>query len=420
MPNRTELMSALDLLSDMNRQFATSLDIQDTLRFALRLITDHVNAEGGSVFLLEQDGHRLACRACTGPVDILGITLDAGQGIVGRSVACNEGVIVRDVSKDPNFQVVVDQKTGFVTRSILCAPMTVKDEHLGAIELVNKRSTDGLFTEADLLLLQTLAASAAMALVNARMSQALVEQERLRRELELAAAIQRNLLPEVRPAPFPVYGVNLPARTVSGDFYDFFTLDDGRIGFCLGDVSGKGMNAALLMSKTASLFRCLGKTIHEPGRLLGTINSEISETASHGMFVTMIAGLLNPADGTVRLSNAGHEPPLLVARDGSRSSLAADAPPLGILPDNAALPEIEVALDGGSLYLFSDGVTEGTTAGGRLGRDGFEAIVTEHRGQPVGERIEHVLRLLRANVENNGDKLHDDITILAIDDRHDD
>ena len=113
-----------------------------------------------------------------------------------------------------------------------------------------------------------LSASAALAILNARMAEALVEQERIARELELAAEIQRSLLPEPGGHDFPVAGINYAARTVSGDFYDFFPLDDGRICFNLGDVSGKGMNAALLMAKTSSLYHCLGKTVHDPGRRL--------------------------------------------------------------------------------------------------------------------------------------------------------
>ncbi len=121
-------------------------------------------------------------------------------------------------------------------------------------------------------MLQTLASAAALAINNAHMAKDLVEQERVNRELELAAEMQRGLLPGKQPATFPVCGINLPAYEMSGDFYDFFELEDGRIYFSLGDVSGKGIDAALLMSKTSSLFRCLGKTIYEPAVLLATIN----------------------------------------------------------------------------------------------------------------------------------------------------
>ena len=134
---------------------------------------------------------------------------------------------------------------------------------LGALEVINKRKGDGLFDEADKRFLQVLAGLVSLAVHNAQMTGALVEQERMRRELDLAREIQRNLLPEQPAADFPVHGLNLSALEVSGDFYDFFTLADGRIAWGLGDVSGKGMNAAMLMAKTSSLFRCLGKTVHD-------------------------------------------------------------------------------------------------------------------------------------------------------------
>jgi sigma-B regulation protein RsbU (phosphoserine phosphatase) len=404
----------LELLAVMGQDFATTFNIEETLRRALGLIVGYLQAEGGALFLLDDDGGRLTCRAGVGPVDITGITVEAGHGIVGRSVARNAPEIVRDVAKDPAFKGAVDQKTGFKTRSILCAPMSVQDKRIGAIEVVNKRGGDGLFAEHDLRMLQALSSSAALAILNARMARALVEQERVRRELELAAEIQRSLLPTAGPEGFPVCGVNRPARLVSGDFYDFFAQGDGRICFTIGDVSGKGMDAALLMAKAASLFHCIGKTILQPGRLLGLINKEICETATRGKFVTMIAGVYDPASGVARFANAGHEPPLFRTRDGGFVSLPAEAPPLGISPDivpDGAFPECEVALEGGTLYVFTDGVTEGHVAGGgMLGVDGLKEILDANAAAALPVRLGAVISRV-----TGGDEVHDDLTMLAID-----
>lgn len=413
MQAESSLAGPLALMADMSRDFASSLDIEETLRRALARISDHVGAEGGALFLLE-DNARLVCHACVGPIDITGLTLKADQGIVGRSVQKNVAEIVRDVEADPNFQKTVDAKTGFTTRSILCAPMAVKDQKIGAIELVNKKGGDGLFSATDLQVLEVLAASAGMAIINARMAEALVEQERVRHELELAAEIQRGLLPAPGAEGFPAVGINVPARTVSGDFYDFFLLEDGRICFALGDVSGKGMNAALLMAKTASVFRCLGRTVHEPGRLLSLINREVCETATRGMFVTMVAGIYHPRAGLVRLANAGHEPALFLKPDGTLETFEADSPPLGISPllvPEHGFPEIEFELDGGTLFLFTDGVTEGPTEDGSpLGSDGFEAMMRTGRDLPLPDRLRRVADRLAPP----GATLHDDITILAL------
>ncbi len=406
----------LELLSLLGAEFASTRDLDATLAMAVEKITRYVDAAGGALFMLDETGAKLRCHACWGATEITGMTLDADQGIVGRCVQANTGEIVRDVSRDPSFNSGVDAETGFTTRSILCAPMSVKDERIGAIELVNKAGGDGLFADSDLQVLMGLSASAALSIVNARQAEALVEQERVKRELELAAEIQRSLLPTARPEPFPVHGINMPARTVSGDFYDFFEVEDGCICFNLGDVSGKGMNAALLMAKTASLYRCLGKTIRDPGRLLAIINREICETTTRGMFVTMVGGIFDPATGRVRIANAGHEPPLFRDRDGNYRALPAELPPLGILPmagPEEDFPETEIYLEGGTLYVFSDGVTEGYVENKKsLEVAGLKAILDANAAVPTADRLNAVVDRLR----RSGKRLRDDLTLVAVND----
>lgn len=422
-PNRVDrrksppLSGHLELLSKMSGHLTVTLNIEDTIRKALELIVRFVQAEGGALFMLQPESGTLECKACVGPVDIRGITLRAGEGIVGQCVAGNSSRIVRDVQNDPDFDHSVDESSGFTTRSILCTPMTVHDEKIGAIELVNKRSEDGLFPESDLLMLQTLASAAALAIHNARMAGELVEQERVTRELELASEMQRSLLPAARKPPFPVTGTNLPAYEMSGDFFDFFEIEDGRVYFSLGDVSGKGMDAALLMSKTASLFRCLGKTLHDPAELLVTINRELCETAIHGMFVTMACGLLDPESDDILFANAGHEPALLHAGDGRFIPYPASSPPLGILPMQAGddgLRNERFNIAGGSLYVFTDGVTEGTLEdGSRLEVDGFRKIIIAQAGSPARMRLNAVV----SRLFDTGRQRHDDITLLVADSR---
>lgn len=410
-----EYAGSLELLAEMGQDFAASLDIGETLRHALARVTAYLGAEAGSLFLLEDDGGEIVCRACDGPVDISGIRLAAGHGIVGRSIEENVCQIIRDVRDDPDFENQVDDRTGFVTRSILCAPMSVKDKRIGAIEVLNKKGGDGLFDDNDRHVLQVLASSAALAILNARMAAELVEKERMRRELELAAEIQRGLLPERLPPPFPVSGINVPARGVSGDFFDFFRLGDGRIAFAIGDVSGKGMKAALLMAKTSSLYRCLGRTAPDPARLLAAVNAEICETAIQGMFVTMVGGLYDPSDGRLFLANAGHEPPLFVGRDGGITDYGADAPPLGILPDTV-FSQTELKLEGGALYIFTDGVTESPAGDGRmLGVDGLKGLIGEFQGLGLSERLDAIAE----RVVGGSKALHDDVTIIAVEEtRH--
>lgn len=405
----------LELLAEMSQDFAASRDLDAALLKAVGHITDSVDAEGGALFLLDDVQENLRCHACVGATEITGLVIAADKGIVGRCVQNNIGEIVRDVSKDPNFFGGVDEKTGYTTKSILCAPLTVKGQRIGAIELINKRGGDGLFNPDDLHFLEALAASAALAILNARQADALLEQERIKRELELAREIQSSLLPQVGSGNLAIAGVNLPALEVSGDFFDHFPLEDGRICFCLGDVSGKGMNAALLMAKTASLYRCLGKAILSPGRLLALVNREICETAARGMFVTMVGGIYDPRTGMMKLSNAGHEPPLLLTADGEFQAFEAEGPPLGILadpPTKDGYPETTIELNGGSLWVFTDGVTEGYVddAGTELGVEGVKRILRETRGDALRARLDAVIGAL-----SPGDKgMRDDVTLLGV------
>ncbi|MEQ8504673.1 MAG: SpoIIE family protein phosphatase [Rhodospirillales bacterium] len=405
----------LELLAEMSQDFAANRDLDAALLNAVQHITDSVDAEGGALFLLDDAQENLTCQACVGATEITGLVIAADKGIVGRCVQNNLGEIVRDVSKDPSFFGGVDEKTGYTTKSILCAPLTVKDERIGAIELINKRGGDGLFNPDDLHFLEALAASAALAILNARQADALFEQERIKRELELAREIQSSLLPHVDDDNALIAGVNQPAREVSGDFFDHFPLEDGRICFCLGDVSGKGMNAALLMAKTASLYRCLGKAILSPGRLLALVNKEICETAARGMFVTMVGGIFDPRTGHVTLANAGHEPPLLLTADGEFQAFEAEGPPLGILadpPTKEGYPETVIELGGGSLWVFTDGVTEGyiDDAGTELEVDGVKRILLETRTSGLRERLDAVVGAIRPGEQG----MRDDVTLLGV------
>ena len=236
----------------------------------------------------------------------------------------------------------------------------------------------------------------------------LVEHRRVQHDVELAAEIQRSLLPAPTPGPFPVQGRNVPARIMSGDFFDILPLEDGTIGFCLGDVSGKGLDAAILMTKSASLYRYLARTIREPSPLLQALNRELCDTSTRGMFVTMVAGIFEPEHGIVRLANAGHEPPLVHDGGHAFDEIPAGAPPLGVV-EGLFFPEVALDLAGGSLYVFSDGLTEATCAGGQqLGSDGVRRLVTQHAALSAATRVDTILEAVGALSPR------DDLTLLAV------
>ncbi len=396
------------LLSELVQEFTVSMDQHRTLENALDRICQHLDAEAGSVFLL-QDDQELVCSVSVGPVDLTGLHISADQGIVGRTVSSGEITMVKETGSHPDFAAEIDASTGFVTRSILCAPLMIRDTRLGAIELMNKRGGDKLFSDNDRDTLIALASATSLAIHNADMARALLEQERIQRELRLAREIQENLLPAM-DRRLPVRGINIPANEVSGDFYDYFQLADDRICFCLGDVSGKGMNAALLMSKTSSLFHCLAKSIRHPGELLGLINTELCETATRGMFVTMVCGIYNPDANTVELANAGHMPPLRLQAGDRTSEIMASAPPLGILPAQQYSSH-SLSLSDSLLVLYSDGISEiKISAGQTFGVAGLQDCI---RKSGLAS-LDSVFGTIMAELNRLRPGAHDDMTLLLI------
>lgn len=408
------LEDQLGLLADITQSFAYSLNIKETLHHAMQKFMEYLDAEASSIFLLESDHRELVCRECAGPVDILGLRLPASKGIVGKAVLSKVCQMVRDVSRDKNFAHHVDEETGFITRSILCVPLLISSECIGALELINKRSGNGLFADQDKHFATVLASAAALAIHNARMADNLVEQERMRKELELAREIQLSLLPDdPDDDTFPISGLNVPALEVSGDFFDFFQRDDGMIYFNLADVSGKGMNAAMLMAKASSLLHHLAKDISDPGELLARVNDEMCETVTHGMFVTIVSGFIDRGNGTIHFANAGHQPPLYHDRKGTFREFPAESPPLGILPE-IEFPVTTIPLRGCSLYIFTDGVTEalGETKA-QLDVEGLIKLIRENSKVASRNRLIDIV----AEIRKMNTHQHDDITLMMIDDR---
>jgi len=403
----------LELLTTVLQEFSTTLDIDATLQHVTSLVKKYLDAEGVSLFLLDDGEQELICKVCSSDKDITGSRFEASKGIAGRTLRLGKTQLVTDISNDPDFYQGVDDESGAVTHSVLCTPLSLKDRNLGVLEAINKKSDNGLFDEHDKNLFTILANTAAMAIHNARMAEDLVFQERVRRELELAREIQAALLPDGNDV-LPVYGVNIPARMVSGDFYDYFTLDDGRIYFSIGDVAGKGINAALLMAKTTSLFRCLGKQIRKPATLLSIINQELCANSARGLFVTMVAGIYDPIGDTVMMVNAGHQDPVFADLSGEMQDQKTGSVPLGIMPD-AVFEEYSLELQGGDLYIFTDGLTEcWFERQQQLGEEGVKAVIKQFSHVPAGDRLQAIIEYVTQWKRENTGYLYDDVTMLLI------
>jgi len=397
---------ALDFLAELIQALALSTDLRKTLPMALDRIADFMQAEAASLFLVDPVSGLIECRLCVGPVDIVGLKLEVGQGIIGRAVAQNTTQIVRDAQTDARVNVRVDAETGFITRSIICVPLTTGEGPIGAIEVINRRG-GGLFEIEDAVLLETVAAPAALAINNARLVDGLVEQQRIRRELDLARRMQKMLLPKRRRGKFPLIGINLPAHEISGDFYDYFDLPGGRIAFVIGDISGKGLDAAFLMVRVASLLRWCGKDGLAPAQWLARANNESCQTLNEGRFVCALVGQYDRNDGSVVFASAGFPPALLQNAKGFDSFIA-DGPPLGILPD-IEYSERRIMLGDDALYFFSDGAIDAREAGQqRIGNEGLRDMIARHTGLAPEPRLRALIGDLKRM------QLADDTTVLLL------
>jgi sigma-B regulation protein RsbU (phosphoserine phosphatase) len=397
---------ALDFLAELSQALALSIDLDKTLSMALDRIADFMQAEAASMFLVDPDTRQIECRLCVGPVDIVGLKLEAGQGIVGRAVADNMTQIVRDAQTDARVNVRVDAETGFVTRSIICVPLTTAEGPIGALEVINRRG-GGLFEIGDAVVLETVAAPASLAINNARLAGNLVEQQRIRRELDLARRTQKSLLPKRRRGKFPLIGINLPAHEMSGDFYDYFDLADGRIAFLIGDISGKGLDAAFLMVRVASLLRWVGKEAPQPARWLARANAELCQTLREGRFVCALVGQYDRASGEVVIASAGFPPALLHDAEGF-DEFTADGPPLGIMPD-VVYTQRHVQLGEAALYFFSDGATDARDASEQcIGAGGVRSLIRRHGALAPEPRLRALIGDLKRL------DLVDDTTVLLL------
>ncbi len=407
-----QAQALLERVAELSLSFSRSLNIQDTLDHAVSQIADLMQAEAASIFLVDQRLEMLVCRASHGPVDVRGLKIPLNKGVIGRALETQSPQLVQDTANDPDFIGHVDEKTGFSTRTLVCTPLQLAHGVIGAIQVLNKRD-GGLFVDADALALKMLSVPVALAIHNARLAVELVEQKRIQRELKIAREMQKDLLPRrIRP-PFPIQAVNMPAREVSGDFYDYFVLGDGRIRFTIGDVSGKGLDAALLMMRATTLLRWVGKQGLPPERWLAEVNDELAGNVGGGMFICVVAGEYDPQSGELTWANAGFLPLLKYNPMEGFEQYPASGPPLAVLPGSVYERE-RVNLDNQLMFLFSDGVTESRDrhSGAMLEMEGLKRLIAAQEEHDSPER-----RLRKLLIALRRRRITDDTTLMLIADR---
>lgn len=411
---RVEDLSSLIHVTNI---ISSTLDLDVLLGLVMEKAQEVMRAEASSVFLVNEALGVLECEVALGSHGAKltkVIHLAKGQGVAGWVWQYGTSLIVPDVSIDDRFYSDVDQQSGFQTKSILAVPLQSKEKIIGVAEVIN-RSDGNEFTDYDLDLFKTFCQQVAMAIENARVHQIELEQERLRQQLESAKEIQQSFMPQKLPQGengiFDIAARNLPAISVGGDLFDVLMLDDRHVGMLIGDVSGKGIPAALYMARLMSDFRFYVQKHQEPSVLLDKLNELLVDRSRHGMFVTLQFAIVDIWTGKVVFSNAGHLPLIHLRNGAAVTKDRASGPPLGVMKNIPFDDNVLQLVPGDFLLLYTDGIIEAKNSRGEeYSLDRLLACLERHwpsAGQVVEECLRHVQSFTRSTPQN------DDITLVA-------
>ncbi len=370
----------------------------------LDLAIQAVNAQRGVLLILE--GDKLIPRAHKGE----GFRISTG--VRDRVINDKTSILVRDAQMDEAFRgrmSIVEQKV----HSMMAVPLQTKDRIIGLIYLDSPFILRE-FTKEDLSLVTVMANVAAIRIENARLAEVEEAERIMVRDLTQAAEIQRGVLPSGAPRlpGVDLAGYNAACRTVGGDYYDFFPYQDGRVGLALGDVSGKGMPASLMMMALHARVQVLAEDPGNIGSFMARLNKATCANCPRNRFVTFFFCVVNAATGDTIFANAGHNPPIVMRSTGETELLEDGGPPLGIMPI-APYSEHRVHLASGDLLvLYSDGVTEATNANyDEFGDDRFIGVLRRHRLQSAGAIVDAVTSALTEFAA--GAPPADDITLVV-------
>jgi sigma-B regulation protein RsbU (phosphoserine phosphatase) len=416
--------NSFSLITGIMRRFASTGDASLALTKAMPDILYWMQAEAGSLFLYRPEHDGLECVVCEGPVDIKGLIVPAGEGIIGRVYEHGTAELVTDAKIDTSHFRKADEASGFVSKSVATAPVAMPDHKYGAIQIINRKPPDdtgnspqdAVFAPDDLDLLKGLGDALALALSHVDLTNNAILDERLHRDLAEAKDTQRLLMPDTGKHDM-IDGMVIPARQIAGDFFDYIMIRDQLI-FCQGDVAGKGVGAGLLMARCLTLFRYLARQHMSCWQIVHTINTEWL-MASSGLFATMVVGTLNTANGEAMIINCGHGPMFCVANDDDddeaadtidRDVIASHLPPVGVVAYDQHIAPWQGQLDRAMLYLFTDGVSEAMTSDAVLGVEGIYHLAKQHHGLSPTQRV----AAIRQMFENGQLTTHDDATLMVI------
>jgi len=321
----------------------------------------------------------------------------------------NQGpLIINDLPGDSRFQNLA-LKTDF--KSLLMVPLKHRNKLTGLFSVFNK---EGEFNQNDQRLLSIVAAQSAQIIENARLREEEKKLQEIEKELLVAREIQQGLLPKQMPqvSGFDIYGYSLPTQQVGGDYFDFLTLPDGKLGIGIADVSGKGTPAALLMANLQAALRSQALTNCIPSVGVANANRLLCQSVERGKFATLVYGCLNPSEKKIAYVNAGHNPPFVFS--GSEIlTLDKGGLLLGVLED-APYEQGEVLLKSGDLLvMYTDGVTEAfNETDAQFEEERLIRVVKENISQPAKQIAEQIIKEVKAF--QGLQPQSDDITLVIV------
>jgi len=403
----------LKTLMEMSAILSSTLDPDDLISLAMEKAKSDLDAEACSILFYNKEMNRLEHKGAvcedekTSEILQKEGTLEIGQGIAGAVAETLQPLFLEEVRSDSRFYQEADRFTGFPTKSIIALPLVGRSGLIGVAEILNPRKKDY-----DPEIVQLLARQFAIAIENSRFYRESMERERLKQELDIASTLQKSFLPDsttFRKDDLSIRAANISAEQVGGDLYDFIDQGDDKVGILIGDVSGKGISAALYMARFICNFRFITRHKDPPHVVLARMNSLLSKSP-RGMFLTCIYMLAEVATGVVHLSVAGHPPFLWITKGELKVMSVQAGPPLGIIP--AKYPATTISLEKGDrLLLLTDGVFDAKDKiGQRLGFENLVSFINTHRKE------EELVNVIIEYVDDfsKGAERADDVTILEL------
>ena len=355
--SRTEL---LGLISKVGVALLSASGLDDTLNQVAALVFEAVPAERCVIMLRDEaaeDGMKIMVARVRGSEEPLE-EVRISRTVMNEVLKNGKSVLTSDAQHDPKFASQTMLLLGI--RSVLAVPLSVDERNIFGIIYADCPTHKATFTEEHLDILTTLASVASIRVENATLLDERIQRERMERELELATEIQQRFQPSAPPKleGYEFQGISFSCYEIGGDYYDFIPLEGGRMLIALGDVSGKGTAAALLMSSLHAAMHGQFTANRSLEDAITAVNKYLADNTPANRFVTLFVAELNPSAGTLKYINAGHNPPLVGRKDGRMEQLSSGGFPLGILP-SAEFEVGETHLGPGeALVVYSDGVSE--------------------------------------------------------------